>query len=254
MKIVLCSPSYKRPYVETLEYLPFCKVYVDEMEAPQYRAQNPEGANIVACPQGVQGNVSRIRNYILDQEFKDGADCVVIVDDDMKSIGRFENGEDIMLNPDEFFDFAEKYTIMCRDLWAYEWGMNLNNDKKCYREYSPFSTTAPILWPFQAFIDNAGGLRYDESLPLKEDYDMSIQQLNKYRKTLRLNMYHYNCKQSVNKGGCATYRNIEREMQQLNALKRKWGEKIVKEDTASNKKDRKHKDYNPQIHIPIRWI
>jgi hypothetical protein len=81
---------------------------------------------------------------------------------------------------------------------------------------------------------------------------MSIQQLNKYRKTLRLNMYHYNCKQSVNKGGCATYRNIEREMQQLNALKRKWGERIVKEDTASNKKDRKHKDYNPQIHIPIK--
>jgi hypothetical protein len=34
----------------------------------------------------------------------------------MKSIGRFEKGEDIMLNPDEFYEFAEKYTIMCRDL------------------------------------------------------------------------------------------------------------------------------------------
>jgi hypothetical protein len=41
-------------------------------------------------------------------------------------------------------------------------------------------------------------------------------------------------------------------MQQLNALKRKWGGRIVKEDTYSNKKDRKHKDYNPQIHIPIK--
>ena len=117
MKISVNCPSYKRPYVETLEYLPFCKVWVDHKEYDDYIKANPGFEdNIISCPEGIQGNLCRIRNYILDQEFKDGADCVIIVDDDMKSIGRFEKGEDIMLNPDEFFDFAEKYTIMCRDL------------------------------------------------------------------------------------------------------------------------------------------
>ena len=30
MKISVCCPSYKRPKVETLEYLPFIKIYVDD--------------------------------------------------------------------------------------------------------------------------------------------------------------------------------------------------------------------------------
>ena len=32
MKISVCCPSYKRPIVKTLKYLPFCKVYVDDEE------------------------------------------------------------------------------------------------------------------------------------------------------------------------------------------------------------------------------
>ena len=34
MQISVCCPSYKRPKVETLEYLPFCKVYVDPPPPP----------------------------------------------------------------------------------------------------------------------------------------------------------------------------------------------------------------------------
>ncbi len=64
---------------------------------------------------------------------------------------------------------------------------------------------------------------YDEALPLKEDYDMTLQQLNLERVILRLNAYHYVCKQSVNEGGCASYRNREREKQQIEALRQKVG-------------------------------
>jgi hypothetical protein len=112
---------------------------------------------------------------------------------------------------------------MARDLWVYFWWINVNSDKKCYREYSPFSMVAYIWWPFQCFLKD-GGLRYDENLPLKEDYDMTLQQCNKYRRVLRVNAYHYFCKQSEQSGGCATYRNIEREIQQFEALQKKMGE------------------------------
>jgi Na+/phosphate symporter len=40
---------------------------------------------------------------------------------------------------------------------------------------------------------------------------MTLQQCNKYRGCLRVNKYHYNCKQSKQAGGCATYRNYMRE-------------------------------------------
>lgn len=94
-------------------------------------------------------------------------------------------------------------------------------------------------------------------MPLKEDYDMTLQQCNKYRGCLRLNFGFYNCKQSKQAGGCATYRNYEKESEQLNLLQKKWGKKIVKIDKTKNnnqKKESKILDYNPIIKIPIKGI
>ena len=42
MKISINCPSYKRPKVETLNYLPFCKVWVCETEYEEYLKANPK--------------------------------------------------------------------------------------------------------------------------------------------------------------------------------------------------------------------
>ena len=131
-----------------------------------------------------------------------------MLDDDMSYIGRWQNQKVKKLNADEVLEFCENAFNICDDLGIKYWGMNLNIDKGAYREYTPFSFTSPILGPFQAFNDL--DLRYSEDLPLKEDYDLSLQVLNKYRKTLRFNAYHYYVKQT-NTGGCANYRTLDYE-------------------------------------------
>ncbi len=85
---------------------------------------------------------------------------------------------------------------------------------------------------------------------------MTIQQLNMERVVLRVNAYHYLCKQSEQKGGCAAYRNREREEEQLEALRKKWGGAIVKVDTTNKGKTTKEKrlDYNPIVRIPIKGV
>lgn len=262
MNISVNAPSYKRPNgVLTLKYIPFCKIWVDEGEAEAYRSGNP-GAEIVACPKGVQGNLCRVRNYILKTEFESGADVVLIIDDDLHSIDRFEVDKDGFaygkhrLETDEILPFLEKYSQMALDLGAKFWGLNCNADAMAYRQYTPFSTIAYIGGPFQCFL-KGNRCWYDEDLPLKEDYDMTLQQLNLERVVLRLNGYHYLCEQSTNPGGCASYRNREREKQQFDAFLQKWGGKIVKRD-KSNKgqsgKDRAYEDYNPIIKIPIKGV
>ena len=99
-------------------------------------------------------------------------------------------------------------------------------------------------------------IRYDETLPLKEDYDLAIQHLNEYRGILRLNGYHYICEQSTNKGGCASIRNRQREKEQFDLLQKKWGSEIVREDTSNKGKTKKVKkfDYNPIVKVPIKGI
>lgn len=257
MKISICSPSYNRPKVKTLEYLPFCRVYVDPAEYSRYKKENP-GADIVMCRTGIQGNVARVRNYILDQEFGSGADAVLIVDDDMSGMGYHEQGERHDLETADFMAFLEKYTVMAADIGAKMWGVNVNFDPQSYRVSGPFSTLSFIGGPFGCFL-RGNECRYDESLPLKEDYDMTIQQLNRYRIVFRVNKFFYRVKQSKQSGGCAAIRNLENEMAQLLALQKKWGSRIVKFDTM----DRNHKrkrgrcmtfDYNPLIRVPIRGI
>ena len=263
-EIVVCCPSYKRYRVETLSYIPFCKVYVAPEEYETYIEFNQKyKQNIIKCKQGIQGNVSRVRNYILDTEFSNGADIVCIIDDDVRAIESFEMSEDktfayekVKLKQNELLDFIYRYSILCNDFGYKMWGVNINSDAMSYRQYSPFSTNSVVLGVFGCFLKGME-CRYDEELPLKEDYDMFIQNCNKYRGVLRINKYHYICRQSEQKGGCAMYRNMKREKEQFEMLRKKWGSNIIKLDTSNkgrSKKDRKYIDYNPIIKVPIKGI
>lgn len=262
MKISVNAPSYRRPNdVKTLSYLPYTRVWVDCKEYDAYKASYPD-ADIVSCPEGVQGNLCRIRNYILKEEFARGMDVVLIIDDDLQAIERFDydktNGYGYVrtkIDADELLVMVEKYSIIAQDIGAKLWGVNCNADYMAYRHNTPFSTTSYIGGPFQCFL-KGNRCWYDEDLPLKEDYDMTLQQLNLERVVLRVNAYHYNCKQSEQPGGCATYRNREREEAQLMALQRKWGSGIVKVDQSNKGKSSKiHRfDYNPIIKAPIKGV
>lgn len=255
--ISVCVPSYKRPdAVGTLDYLPFAKVYVDESEYKNYKA-NYKNSEIVSCPTGIQGNLCRIRNYILDTEFKNGADVVLLLDDDLKGVYRFENNQANMIQTDDFLGFVDKYSLLCSEFGFYFWGLNVNPDKQNYREYTPFSTVSYIGGPFQCHLKGSE-IRYDEKLFLKEDYDMTLQHCDRYRGALRLNAFHYQAKQSVNVGGQANFRNRDIEEEQNLLLQMKWGGDIVKRDLSdrshNSKKKKKHVDYNPVINIPIKGV
>lgn len=255
MEISICCPSYKRPKVKVLDYIKNIKIYIDESELKEYKKENPTFNNFVPLKKGIQGNVARVRNYILEDN-KD-SDVVVIIDDDINYLGYYERQTLHKMSEKELFGFIEKYTNLCNELGFKLWGVNLNSDPQCYREYSPFSTTSVILGPFCCFL-KGNETRYDESLPLKEDYDIALQNLNKYRGILRVNKAHYVCEQSTNKGGCASYRNIEKEKEQLLLLQKKWGSKIVLIDKSDrshkSKKVKKQIDYNPVIRVPIKGV
>jgi len=260
MEIRVCAPSYKRSKrVETDKYIPFIRLYVDPSEYREYGYHNP-GLTIIKCGSGVQGNLARVRNYVIKIEFEDGADVVCIVDDDMKGIYYWEKEDMVkgrLLKTNEILCFIEKYSIMAKEIGAYYWGINVNKDPQIYREYTPFSTVSYIGSPFSCFL-KGNNCWYDERFPLKEDYDMTIQQLNKNRVVFRVNKFYYQVRQGQQQGGCATYRNLEEEHRQVLLLQKKWGKRIVRWDRQERchklKKVKRHIDRNPVIRVPIRGI
>lgn len=251
--IVICAPSYRRPEkVETLSYVPSLKVFVAKAEYGEYKGNYPQ-ADIVAIPDRVQGNICRVRNFILD--YLKGTPVVCIVDDDLKYIAYWENGESHPLALEkEIYDFIYKYSIMAMDLGVHLWGINVGQDPKFYSLDRPFSLVAYIGAPFGCHVDQ--DLRYDERLPLKEDYDFTLQQLNVHRRVLRVNKFYYVVRQVEQEGGCAMYRNLIAEREQFELLQKKWGKRIVKGDTLKTSRGRSEKvrkfDINPVIYPPIK--
>lgn len=252
MKISINAPSYRRPSrVDTLKYIPCVQIWVCETEADEYEKNYPE-ATIIPLKKGIQGNVCRVRNHILDN---DPADVICIIDDDMNHIGYHEANIRTKLKTREIMPFLEKYSLIAMDLGVKMWGINVNPDKQCYREYTPFSLSSYVGSPFTCHINS--DIRYDEKLPLKEDYDLTLQHLNKYRKALRLNKFFYSVKQAEQEGGCASYRNMNREKEQLALLQKKWGTAIVKydnNDRSHSRKKNKTFDFNPVIRAPIKGV
>ena len=141
---------------------------------------------------------------------------------------------------------------MCEESGAKLWGINILGDKGSYREYSPFGLTNTISASFMGFLNNE--LRFDERLPLKDDYDYCLQNLNQYRKILRINYACMVKKDHGNLGGCADYRTMSRERDQIKLLQKKWGKSIVKLDTTQRSKKIKNFDLNPIIKAPIKGI
>lgn len=256
MKVSIHFPSWNRPdNVETWDYIPSATAWVDFFQYDEYVRNYPD-KNIVQCPQGVQGNLCRVRNYILDQE-QDKNDAILLIDDDMSGIYYWEKKEAVKLRTEEIIPFLQKYSLIAKEIGAKLWGININRDKQVYREYTPFSMKSYIGGPFQCFL-KGNELRYDERLPLKEDYDMTIQQCNRYRKVFRVNKYFYAVKQAEQEGGCATYRSIARERKQFELLQKKWGKHIIKADRGKsrshNTKKQRGYDINPIIRIPIAGV
>lgn len=136
--------------------------------------------------------------------------------------------------------------MLCYE-WGYRFfGVNCVADPKAYTQQTPFNTTKYIGGPFQGHVNNQ--IRYDERLPLKEDYDITLQHFREWGGALRFNAYYYVCEQAKQTGGCSTYRNVESEKRQFELLQRKWGSGIIKKD----KKSKRGFDFNPVMKSPIK--
>lgn len=246
MKVKFFAPSYKRPQKSiTQNNYPFVKLVVRQSDAEHYIKN---GNNILIVPDSAQGNIAKIRNYILDNLFDEETDCIVMMDDDCSGIYRWEEQKKIKIEGEDLIEFSEMASILCKEYGFKHWGLNCVQDKGAYREHTPFGTLQFIGAPFSGHLRHP--LRYDENISLKEDYDMTLQQIKTYGGCLRLNFANYNVKQAEQQGGCATYRNNKKEKEQFELLQKKWGSAIVTKDKMSKREF----DFNPILKVPLRGV
>ena len=232
-KLTIAIPSYKRPAaVAGYKYFDSAVIVVPESQAKEY-AENYFRRRIVAIPDAADGNIARKRNWIL----KNMPRPVLMLDDDVEGLtttegeydkrGRFlgRSNQNIKLSPAQAMAVIENGFNLAHQWGCALWGLNVNTDGLNYQQYKPLSISSIVLGPFQGHLRH--GLLYDERMGTKDDYDFSIQVLNKYRKILRINKYAYQCKHGGNAGGIVSQRTMEVESGYCRAIEKKWGRGVI---------------------------
>lgn len=223
-------PSYKRSDIAISHLLFKPEVFTYVVRESERHLYEKFDRDLLVIPEGKVSNLVNTVNWILDNRKSEYA---IKVDDDTKSIIWLLNRKRRKLTPEEIHHVCVNGYQMALDCNAGLWGMNVNNDPLAYQINKPFGFADMILGPWQGFVNME--MRYDESLYLKEDYDLSLQVLDSHRRTLRFNYLSYDVDHQVLPGGCQTYRTDEREAEQNKLLQKKWGSHIVK---ANPRKDR----------------
>ena len=236
MKIVI--PSYKRSKdVPSRKTIPNSILAIHEFEEEEYRKE--QGGELLVIPDSLRGNIAKVRNYILDNI---DDEKIVMMDDDVKGIGYYENYDQNIMNVDEIMDFLDSGYLMCKELGCRLWGINLQSDPKFYRTFNPISLLGVVLGTFSCHYKPK--LRYDESLYLNEDYDFFLKNIKKYRKVLRFTKYHYIADHLNKKGGCGAYRMKDTEIEQAKIMQKRWGSKVFRFDIK--------KSTNGIVRVPLK--
>ena len=146
--------------------------------------------------------------------------------------------------------FIERGFDLAKQLGVRMWGVNVKKDEIGYTTYKPISFLSPLLAPFCGYLDT--DIRNDLSLPTKHDYDFWLQNIKKYRKTLRFNKYHYTHKHGIAEGGLAGVRTMKMEKQSAQTLLNKWGSKVIKIGGSKVWNGRDERNIlNTRVSVPI---
>ena len=166
------------------------------------------------------GSLMQSRNAALDMAFSANKICVQLSDDIKKvTINKnFGTKKEVDLN----FAIKEMVGIFNKVKEVYLMGIPpTSNDFYAKNKISKNTFCIGDM----LFI-KPNNLRFDTSLTLKEDYDYTLQHLEKFGNTFRYQKFLFEFEHYKNKGGAVDYRTEKEEQKNIRLLFQKWGDKI----------------------------
>lgn len=218
-------PSYKRSHdLKGKDYFLMAKYCVPESQEKEYiEAVGKE--RVITLPDSEDGDIVKKRNWIL----KNIPRPLIMIDDDVSRFVYWDKRKDKYLSKeypkDLINDLFIEFISMANQFDVKMFGIAQNKDDRQFKEFCPFNLSNVILGPFQGHLEH--DLIFDKRVGTKDDYDMSLQQLRKYKKVLRFNKFAYDCEHGDNKGGIVSYRTQEKEIEYCKSIMMKWGKKII---------------------------
>lgn len=183
-------------------------------EAPAYIAQGARHVVPVSAREGAFA-LPAARNAALNLAALKGDICVQ-VDDDLK---RLQAREGDSWRPCSLSEAVKQLTELLGSSGAFLAGVPPTNNTYFARRGT---LTQAFVIGSLSVIHPSSGLRYDTSLPLKEDYDFTCQHLAKHGRVARTGDIVAHFTHYINAGGAVAYRTDQLEHQVCATLLERW--------------------------------
>lgn len=238
MNTQLIIPSMSRAETMTTHKLLTGSNYlvcVPESQAKDYIAKVGE-EHVLAHPENM-GKMPKM-NWCFDR-FQE-PDAIIFFDDDILSVFRCwrsrisDETESSVTDPEFVLDLIAKTATMSAELGAKVFGWsNSARHAVFYTGFRPFRLTGFVNGRAVGFL-KGHGLRYDERLIGKGDYDMCMQNALKHRYCFVDQRFAFHTSPPI-VGGGAPQRTIAIEKETMRLLRVKWGDCIQVMSTSKGK-------------------
>lgn len=218
--MIIAIPSRGRPgRVKSHEIIQQAHLYVPENEVEAY--ERAGGRNVVAVPNEIRG-ITRTRNWILDH-----ADdpWVVFLDDDVRLQGwcelRAHDSRKRLVRPDQWVaEFVRLFEIT-EQIGYRIWGVSTDGATRSVYPYRPFIWHTYVTASCMG-IRNDTGVRFDESFPVKEDYELCLRCIKEDGGIVGARYLYWVNDHWKGEGGCKEYRTAAMEEEAIARLMRMY--------------------------------
>ncbi len=217
--MMVAIPSAGRPRrIRSNRVIRPALVFVPEGEVRDYERCGVR--NVVPVPAEVRG-ITRTRNFILDYAAERGENRVVHVDDDVRAQGwvelGFSRGRPRPLTEAEWLREWAVLFDLAEDLGFRIWGVATQNALRAVYPWKPFLEQSYVTASCMG-IRNETGIRFDESYPVKEDYEITLRCIREDGGVLAARHVFWTNSHWSDEGGCRRYRTQGMEEEAIRRL------------------------------------
>ncbi len=222
--MLIAIPSKGRPLIgRSAKTLASAILFVPESEREGYAKGHP-GREIVPVPADVRG-ITRTRNWILDWAEKRGERWVVMVDDDLKVAGwirlGYAKGKHRKLTSEAWeAEFVRLFEVM-EGMSFRVWGLKTESAIRSTYPYRPFIFHTYLTASCMGIL-NDGRTRFEESFPVKEDYELGLRLIREDGGILGARYLYWENDHWTREGGCKSYRTQAVEEEAIRRLIAKY--------------------------------
>jgi len=202
--MIIAIPSKGRAgRTKTLSVLPNATLFVPALEAESYRLTGAK--NVIGVPDDVRG-ITKTRNWIL----KNTDDPhIVMIDDDVKACGwcKFSEtaGKTKNLKEEEWKKEFFRLFELTEDLNFSVWGIATQSARRSIYPYKPFLWISYLTASCMGIL-NDGKTLFDESFPVKEDYELNLRCIVRDGGIVAARHIYWENNHWHDEGGCHDYR------------------------------------------------